>query len=35
MGANATFARTFPTAGTFTYQCTNHGGMTGSVTVNP
>jgi plastocyanin len=27
--------RTFDTAGTFDYQCTNHPGMTGSVTVNP
>jgi plastocyanin len=27
--------RTFTTAGTFSYQCTNHGGMTGSVTVGP
>jgi len=27
--------RTFSTAGAFTYQCTNHGGMTGTVTVNP
>lgn len=27
--------RTFNTAGTFNYQCTNHGGMTGSVTVTP
>ena len=27
--------RTFNTAGAFTYQCTNHGGMTGTVTVNP
>ena len=27
--------RTFATAGTFNYQCTNHGGMTGLVTVNP
>lgn len=27
--------RTFNTAGTITYQCTNHGGMTGSVTVTP
>jgi len=26
--------RTFNTAGTFTYQCTNHPGMTGSVAVN-
>jgi plastocyanin len=28
-------SRTFDTAGTFNYQCTNHPGMTGSVTVNP
>ena len=27
--------RTFNTAGTFSYSCTNHGGMNGSVTVNP
>jgi plastocyanin len=27
--------RTFETAGTFNYQCTNHVGMTGAVTVNP
>jgi len=27
--------KTFNTAGTFAYQCTNHGGMTGSVTVTP
>jgi plastocyanin len=27
--------RTFDTAGTFGYRCTNHLGMTGSVTVNP
>jgi adhesin/invasin len=27
--------RTFNTAGTFTYQCTNHPVMTGTVTVNP
>lgn len=26
-------ARTFANAGTFSYQCTNHSGMTGSVTV--
>lgn len=25
--------RTFPTAGTFAYQCTNHSGMSGSVVV--
>jgi plastocyanin len=31
---SGSFPRTFNTAGTFTYQCTNHGGMTGSVTVN-
>lgn len=30
-----TVTRTFNTAGAFTYQCTNHGGMTGTVTVNP
>ena len=28
-------ARTFNTAGTFNYQCTNHIGMNGTVTVNP
>jgi plastocyanin len=27
--------RVFATAGTFTYQCTNHAGMTGSVTIVP
>lgn len=27
--------RTFPAAGTFNYQCTNHPGMTGTVTVQP
>jgi len=32
-GANATFTRTFGTAGTFQYQCTLHSGMTGSVLV--
>jgi plastocyanin len=26
-------ARTFPNAGTFSYQCTNHAGMSGTVTV--
>ena len=31
----ATLSRSFGTAGTFNYQCTNHIGMTGSVTVNP
>lgn len=30
-----TTSRTFNTAGTFDYQCTNHAGMTGSVTVQP
>jgi plastocyanin len=29
----ATYTKTFPTAGTFTYSCTNHAGMTGSVLV--
>ena len=28
-------ARRFDTTGTFNYECTNHPGMTGSVTVNP
>jgi plastocyanin len=28
-------SRTFNTAGTFNFQCTNHAGMTGQVTVNP
>jgi plastocyanin len=32
-GANATFTRTFSTAGTFSYVCTIHGGMQGSVLV--
>lgn len=30
---SGTFERDFPTAGSFTYQCTNHGGMTGTITV--
>lgn len=30
-----TVSRTFNTAGTFNYQCTNHAGMTGKVTVTP
>lgn len=30
-----TVARTFDTTGTFNYSCTNHAGMTGSVTVTP
>ena len=32
MGAGNT-GRTFPTAGSFSYQCTNHAGMSGTVTV--
>jgi plastocyanin len=28
-------SRTFDTAGIFDYQCTNHAGMTGRVTVTP
>ena len=31
--ASGSAARTFATAGTFPYQCTNHPGMTGSVVV--
>jgi len=31
--AGATYSKTFPTAGTFSYQCTLHGGMNGSVVV--
>jgi len=30
---SGTFSRQFPAAGTFTYQCTQHSGMTGSVMV--
>jgi plastocyanin len=33
LGAGTTFTRTFTTAGTFTYQCTLHPGMTGTVKV--
>jgi len=33
--AVGTVSRTFNNAGTFNYQCTNHPGMTGSVTVTP
>jgi plastocyanin len=29
------FQRTFGTAGTFAYHCSNHAGMTGTVTVTP
>ena len=32
-GTGASFSRTFATAGTFTYVCTLHGGMNGSVLV--
>jgi plastocyanin len=32
-GGGSTFSRAFPTAGTFTYQCTIHPGMSGTVTV--
>ena len=31
--ANATVSRTFPTAGSYPYHCTIHGGMNGTVTV--
>lgn len=30
---NETFARNYPTAGTFPYNCTNHAGMNGTVIV--
>jgi plastocyanin len=33
LSAPATYTRTFPTAGTFTYQCTLHPGMNGTVKV--
>ena len=33
LASGATYSRAFPTAGTFTYQCTLHPGMTGTVTV--
>lgn len=33
LGANATFSRSFTSAGTFSYQCNLHPGMTGTVTV--
>ncbi|MGK2961327.1 MAG: cupredoxin domain-containing protein, partial [Gemmatimonadaceae bacterium] len=31
--SSGTNDRSFPTAGTFSYSCTNHAGMNGSVTV--
>src|SRR5262245_7228617 len=34
LAAGATFVRQFPTAGTFTYSCTLHPGMNGTITVN-
>jgi plastocyanin len=35
-GANWSVSKTFPTAGTYTFYCSYHGGMTGTVTVtNP
>ena len=33
IGPGASFSRTFPSAGTFSYHCTIHPGMIGSVTV--
>jgi len=33
-GAGNNIVRTFPSAGTFDYQCTRHSGMTGRVTVS-
>jgi len=32
-GTGASYSRTFNTAGTFSYTCTLHGGMNGSVLV--
>jgi plastocyanin len=32
-GAGSTYSRAFQTAGTFTYHCTRHSGMSGTVTV--
>ena len=32
--SSGTYARTFPAAGTFGYQCSIHSGMSGTVTVN-
>jgi len=34
-GTSGSATRTFATAGTFAFQCTNHPGMSGSVTVVP
>jgi plastocyanin len=34
MAPGATFSRTFSTAGTFTYHCTIHPGMVGTVSVH-
>ena len=35
LGSGGSFQKVFNTAGTYTYQCTNHYGMTGSITVHP
>jgi plastocyanin len=35
MTAGGTFKQNFPSAGTFTYHCTYHASMHGTVTVNP
>ena len=35
LGSGGTFQKAFPNTGTFTYQCTNHVGMNGTVTVSP
>jgi plastocyanin len=32
-GPGSSFSKSFPTAGTFTYSCTIHGGMSGTVLV--
>jgi plastocyanin len=33
--AGGTASRTFPTAGTYSYSCTRHSGMNGTVVVQP
>jgi plastocyanin len=35
LGNGATYPHTFATAGTFPYHCSFHGGMNGSITVDP
>ena len=35
MGSGGSFSKVFNTPGTYTYQCTNHYGMTGTISVHP